>query len=162
MAQTGWTLTIAGMTCEHCATAVDRALTAVPGVVRSVTHYSKARADVVANSTLNAAALRDAVTAAGYRVVGATSKSASHVCRGACAVRRWRSRGRRPTATGFACRHHDRRAASDSFHHGSGRSLVSHQYGRARARSAAAVAARDRRRLHRLSWRSCALARASR
>jgi Cu+-exporting ATPase len=76
MAQrTEWTLEVTGMTCMHCARAVDEALREVPGVVESTTKHAEGRAVVVAEPTVASAALIAAVERAGYRVDGATSRT---------------------------------------------------------------------------------------
>jgi copper chaperone CopZ len=75
MAQrTEWTLQVAGMSCMHCARAVDEALREVPGVVESTTRHAEGRAVVVAEPSVSSAALTAAVEHAGYRVDGATSR----------------------------------------------------------------------------------------
>jgi Cu+-exporting ATPase len=76
MAQrTEWTLDVTGMSCMHCARAVDEALREVPGVVESTTQHAEGRSVVVAEPTVASPALIAAVERAGYRVVAATSRT---------------------------------------------------------------------------------------
>lgn len=63
------TLTIEGMMCTHCSAAVEKALNALPGVSATVDLSAKT-ATVTADPSVEGAALRAAVEAAGYRVVG--------------------------------------------------------------------------------------------
>ena len=63
------TLTIEGMMCTHCSGAVEKALNALPGV-RATVDLSAKTASVTAEPSVEDAALRAAVEAAGYRVVG--------------------------------------------------------------------------------------------
>jgi mercuric reductase len=63
-----WTLQIEGMTCDHCAATIDRALRQTPGIVRSHTSFADRRSTVVATPAVGAGALRRAVEAAGYKV----------------------------------------------------------------------------------------------
>ncbi len=76
MAQrTEWTLQVTGMSCMHCARAIDEALRGVPGVVESTTKHAEGRSVVVAEPSVTSAALIAAVEGAGYRVAGATSRA---------------------------------------------------------------------------------------
>ena len=59
-------LKIAGMTCTHCAVAVDKALRAVPGVVDAVVKFPEGKAWVTATGPVPADALLAAVEGAGY------------------------------------------------------------------------------------------------
>jgi copper chaperone CopZ len=72
-----WTLQIEGMTCGHCARAVDEALGEVPGVLQSTTKQPEGRSVVVAESQVAAATLVAAVEAAGYKVLDRSSKPAA-------------------------------------------------------------------------------------
>jgi mercuric reductase len=65
-----WTLNIEGMTCHHCAVTIDAALKRIPGVVKSATRFPDGEAQVIAEETVDGAALAEAVSATGYRVVG--------------------------------------------------------------------------------------------
>lgn len=60
------TLHITGMTCDHCAASVKKALLAVDGVTRAEVSYPDATARVEAAAGTPVAALLDAVRAAGY------------------------------------------------------------------------------------------------
>ncbi|MDD3577042.1 mercury(II) reductase [Halothiobacillus sp.] len=60
------TLNITGMTCDHCAVSVKKALLAVDGVTRADVSYPDATARVEASAGTPVAALLDAVRAAGY------------------------------------------------------------------------------------------------
>ncbi len=60
-------LQIEGMTCEHCAGRVRRALEAVPGVSRASVDLAAQRAEVQLESSVDGAALERAVVDAGYR-----------------------------------------------------------------------------------------------
>ena len=59
-------LAITGMTCEHCASVVERTLAAVAGVRRATVSYASGTAHVEAAEALTVSALRDAVEAKGY------------------------------------------------------------------------------------------------
>lgn len=64
-----WTLDISGMTCDHCARTIDETLRRVPGVVENTTRYEEGRARVVAEASVEGAAIAGAVAAKGYKVV---------------------------------------------------------------------------------------------
>jgi mercuric reductase len=57
---------ITGMTCEHCASVVERTLAAVSGVRRATVSYATGTAHVEAADAVSASILRDAVEAKGY------------------------------------------------------------------------------------------------
>lgn len=59
-------LKISGMTCDHCAAAVAKALAAVPGVIRTEVSYAAGTARVETAGDTSATALLDAVRAKGY------------------------------------------------------------------------------------------------
>jgi len=59
------TLDVEGMTCQHCAMAVTKALKAVPGVATAVVDLEKAQATVEGDA--DPAILAQAVTAQGYK-----------------------------------------------------------------------------------------------
>jgi len=65
-----WTLEIGGMTCEHCAETIDRALLRVPDVAESSTNFEHQRSRVMAGAAVDAGMLQRAVESAGYRVTG--------------------------------------------------------------------------------------------
>jgi copper chaperone len=73
-ARNEWTLQIGGMTCMHCARAVDQALGQVPGVERSRTDHASGRSVVVAAPSVDFAALVAAIEYAGYEVLDRSSK----------------------------------------------------------------------------------------
>jgi len=61
-------LPIAGMTCASCAGRIERALAAVPGVLRANVNLATATADIATDGSVATPALADAVTRSGYRV----------------------------------------------------------------------------------------------
>jgi len=61
-------LPIAGMTCASCAGRIERALAAVPGVLRANVNLATATADVATDGSVATPVLADAVTRSGYRV----------------------------------------------------------------------------------------------
>lgn len=69
-----WTLTIEGMTCHHCEMTVDKALSAIPGVVESHASHEGGRATVVTDGAVDSAAMAAAVEAAGYHLTGHDSR----------------------------------------------------------------------------------------
>src|SRR3990172_6407577 len=60
-------LAVEGMTCDHCARTLERALGAVGGVTRAAVSYPSATARVETDGGVPDAALLDAVRARGYR-----------------------------------------------------------------------------------------------
>jgi len=70
-----WTLDISGMTCDHCARTIDETLRRVPGVLESTTRYEEGRARVVAEASVEGAAIAGAVAAKGYKVVRHSSRA---------------------------------------------------------------------------------------
>lgn len=60
------TLQISGMTCDHCAASVAKALRGVPGVERAEVSYAAASAEVETGTDVPVSALLDAVRAQGY------------------------------------------------------------------------------------------------
>ena len=69
-----WTLEVEGMSCKHCAHAVDEAVREVPGVVESRTDHAQGRCVILADSSVEGAALVAAVESAGYKVVSHRSR----------------------------------------------------------------------------------------
>jgi Cu+-exporting ATPase len=68
-------LPVAGLTCPACVQTVERALRAVPGVVRAVVNLAQARAFVEYDpDQATVSALHDAIKAAGYRSEGAKAR----------------------------------------------------------------------------------------
>ncbi len=66
--QTEWTFRIDGMTCAHCARAIDDMLLEVGGVLRSRTSHADRRAVVVVGPETDPQELVAAIEEAGYRV----------------------------------------------------------------------------------------------
>ena len=67
------TVTVEGMTCQHCARAVFTALAAVPGIDRAEVSIGSARVEHDGSVTVEQ--LREAIAVAGYRVRdGATNR----------------------------------------------------------------------------------------
>ena len=69
-----WTLHVGGMTCRHCVSSVDEALSEVSGVVESKTTLDNGRCVILADSLVTAAALIAAVEGAGYQVLSHSSR----------------------------------------------------------------------------------------
>lgn len=68
-------LSINGMTCGHCVASVTEELSEVPGVLNVeviLNSGATSKATVVTNTELDDNALRDAVSEAGYELVGIT------------------------------------------------------------------------------------------
>ncbi|GAB4046411.1 heavy-metal-associated domain-containing protein [Catellatospora paridis] len=64
------TYQITGMTCGHCASAVTRELTALPGVKEVVIDLAAGNAAVVSDAVLPLDEVRNAVDEAGYQLAG--------------------------------------------------------------------------------------------
>ena len=62
-------LEVEGMSCQHCVRAVREALTAVAGVTR--VEVEVGRASIEVDEGTRREALTEAVSSAGYRVIGA-------------------------------------------------------------------------------------------
>jgi copper chaperone len=60
--------TVVGMTCEHCVASVTEELTELPGVTGVDVVLETGAVTVTSNEPLDAAAVRDAVTEAGYQL----------------------------------------------------------------------------------------------
>jgi len=72
------TLTVAGMTCDACATHVKEALEKVPGVRSAQVSYPKGVATLTADRGTSQEALTDVVTGLGYRIsLDSTSSSST-------------------------------------------------------------------------------------
>lgn len=63
------TYTVKGMTCEHCVRSVTEEVSAVPGVSGVEVDLAGGRVTVVRDRPVDDAAVRAAVSAAGYEVV---------------------------------------------------------------------------------------------
>ncbi len=59
-------LRVTGMTCDHCARSIEKALSAVAGVTRAEVSYAAGSAQVEATADLSASTLISAIKAAGY------------------------------------------------------------------------------------------------
>ncbi|GAA1361957.1 MULTISPECIES: heavy-metal-associated domain-containing protein [Catellatospora] len=64
------TYQITGMTCGHCASAVTRELTALPGVKEVEIDLAAGNAAVVSDAVLPLDEVRNAVDEAGYQLAG--------------------------------------------------------------------------------------------
>jgi copper chaperone len=62
------TITVIGMTCEHCVRAVHEELTAIDGVQGVQVDLTTGRVDIHSDRELTAAALAAAVDEAGYQI----------------------------------------------------------------------------------------------
>ena len=63
----GYTLAVRGMTCDHCAQTVEKALAAVVGVTVAQVSYQDGTAKVESRGDVSESALTDAVKSKGYR-----------------------------------------------------------------------------------------------
>ena len=72
------TLRITGMTCEHCANTVEKALSGLPGIVSASVSYGDGLASVTAQSEINTDTLVRAVKASGYnaKIIGSDNATA--------------------------------------------------------------------------------------
>ena len=72
------TLRITGMTCEHCARTVEKALSNLPVVVSASVSYDDGLASVAAQSEINTDTLVRAVKASGYtaEIIGSDNAAA--------------------------------------------------------------------------------------
>ena len=75
---TGFNFKIDGMTCASCASRVERALSAVPGVRSATVNLATEKAAVDANPGVSARELADAVERAGYSIPGETFTLSVH------------------------------------------------------------------------------------
>ena len=62
------TVTVEGMTCDHCVRAVQSELADVPGVAAVDVDLATGRVAITADRPLDDGAVREAVEAAGYQV----------------------------------------------------------------------------------------------
>jgi copper chaperone len=67
---TSTTYSVSGMTCAHCAGAVQGELGRLPGVTDVAVDLGAGRVTVVSEVTLDAAAVQAAVEEAGYELAG--------------------------------------------------------------------------------------------
>ena len=74
------TLHISGMTCEHCARTVEKALSNLPGVISASVSYHDELASVAVQSAINPDTLVRAVKASGYtaEIIGTNDATASN------------------------------------------------------------------------------------
>ncbi|GAA1748375.1 MULTISPECIES: copper ion binding protein [Streptomonospora] len=63
------TITVKGMTCEHCVKAVTEEVSALPGVTSVEVDLGSGRVDVSSESPLSGEQLDAAVDEAGYEIV---------------------------------------------------------------------------------------------
>ncbi len=61
---------VAGMTCEHCATAVRAEISKLPGVTRVDVDVASGEVRIAAEALPDGAALRAAIETAGYEMAG--------------------------------------------------------------------------------------------
>ncbi len=64
-----WRLPIQGMSCASCVGRVEKALAKLPGLVSATVNLATETAQIEADASVTAAALRDAIAAAGYQVL---------------------------------------------------------------------------------------------
>ena len=64
------TYTVKGMTCEHCVKSVTEEVSEIPGVTGVEVDLPTGRVTVASDRLVDDAAIRAAVTEAGYEVVG--------------------------------------------------------------------------------------------
>lgn len=69
-----WTLTVEGMTCDHCARAIDEVVRRVPGVVEVATDHQAGTSRVVADAGVDASSLAGAIRSKGFSVVGQSAR----------------------------------------------------------------------------------------
>ena len=81
-------LSIGGMTCATCAARVEKALRAVPGVLKASVNAASEKAHVLAIGGVTEAALRQAVEAAGYELRGSTADAGEEAAARALAAER--------------------------------------------------------------------------
>jgi copper chaperone len=63
-------ITVKGMTCGHCVSAVQKEIGGLPGVTKVEVELDTGTVRVTADPPPDAAALRTAVDAAGYEIAG--------------------------------------------------------------------------------------------
>lgn len=63
-----WTLTVEGMTCDHCASTIDDAVRRVPGVVEAATDHLAGKSRIVAEANVDAPTLVGAIRGKGFHV----------------------------------------------------------------------------------------------
>lgn len=64
-----WTLTVEGMTCDHCARTIDDAVRRIPGVVEAATDHLAGKSRIVAEANVDAPTLAGAIRGKGFHVV---------------------------------------------------------------------------------------------
>lgn len=69
--QIQWDLEIEGMTCDHCARTIDEVVRRIRGVSDSTTSYADGRAQIIADSSVDATTLSGAIAGKGYKVIRA-------------------------------------------------------------------------------------------
>ncbi len=63
------TVTVEGMTCDHCVNAVESELAAIVGVTAVQVDLATGVVDITSTTGLDRTAIQDAVETAGYRLV---------------------------------------------------------------------------------------------
>lgn len=63
-----WTISVEGMTCDHCARSIDDALTQLPGVVRSATSFASAQTEITSTEA-SLERVHTAIESLGFSVV---------------------------------------------------------------------------------------------
>ena len=62
------TVTVAGMTCGHCATSVREEVGSIPGVTAVAVDLASGKVTIDSDQQVGAAAIKDAVEEAGYEL----------------------------------------------------------------------------------------------
>ena len=88
VAEARFDLMIGGMTCATCAARVEKALRAVPGVLKASVNAASEKAHVLAIGGVTEAALRKAVEVAGYELRGSTADAGEEAAARALAAER--------------------------------------------------------------------------
>jgi copper chaperone len=63
-----FTVTVSGMTCGHCASAVREEVGSIPGVIAVDVHLPSGKVVIDSEQEVDAAALKSAVEEAGYQL----------------------------------------------------------------------------------------------
>jgi copper chaperone len=63
-----FTVTVSGMTCGHCASAVREEVGSIPGVIAADVHLPSGKVVIDSEQEVDAAALKSAVEEAGYQL----------------------------------------------------------------------------------------------
>jgi Cu+-exporting ATPase len=98
------TLSIGGMTCASCVATIERALSAVPGVVRASVNLGTEKATIEALPSVRVEVLTHTVEAVGYSAVPVSEVAPDRekaACTQKCTSRRWRSSIRSLSSAAF-------------------------------------------------------------